>query len=161
MTGSGITIGQASARDLGQVLRLSAELFQDNDPRELAGSYHKSLMNPQEAFFLVHEGPQAIGFAHMSIRHDYVEGALEGRACAYLEAIYIQEKWRLGGLGRRLVDACRQWAKDQGCRQLASDTPLDNQASLDFHLKLGFSEAGRLVHFIETLEEVQKPDART
>ncbi|HZK42170.1 MAG TPA: GNAT family N-acetyltransferase, partial [Clostridia bacterium] len=105
-------------------------------------------------FFLVQEGPQAIGLAHMSIRHDYVEGASEDYACAYLEAIYIQKDWRLQGLGRRLVDTCRQWAKDQGCRQLASDTPLDNETSLHFHLKLGFAEAGRLVHFIETLEEV-------
>ncbi|NLA81399.1 MAG: GNAT family N-acetyltransferase [Clostridiaceae bacterium] len=148
-----IKIRQAKPQDLDQVLRLSAELFQDNDPQELAGSYQKSLINPQEAFFLVQEGPEAIGFAHMSIRHDYVEGALEDQACAYLEAIYIQEDWRLQGLGRRLVQVCRQWARDQGCRQLASDTPLDNQSSLDFHLKLGFSEAGRLVHFIEILEE--------
>ena len=152
MTGSSVTIDQAKAEDLDQVLRLLAQLFHDHDLRELERSCQKSLMNPQEAFFLVREGPKVIGLAHMGIRHDYVEGALEDGACAYLEAIYIQEDRRFQGLGRRLVDACRQWAKDQGCQQLASDTPLDNQASLDFHLKLGFSEAGRLVHFIDILE---------
>ena len=36
-----------------------------------------------------------------------------------------------------------------------------DQISLNFHLKLGFAEAGRLVHFIDTLKENQKPDART
>lgn len=45
-----------------------------------------------------------------------------------------------------------QWAKSLGCTELASDAELDNVDSHDFHKKIGFHEAGRIVAFIKKID---------
>lgn len=146
-------IRQAGAKDLDQVQGLLSLLFEGSNPQTLRTECLQSLAKPEVAFFLALEDSQALGVAHVSIRHDYVEGATAGSACAYLEAIYVRPERRLQGLGRALVSGCRQWAVGQGCRQLASDARLDNEDSLYFHLKLGFREVDRLIHFMESIED--------
>lgn len=148
-----VIIRQARVQDLDQVYGLLSLLFDASNPQTLRAECQKSLAEPEAAFFLALEDSKALGVAHISIRHDYVEGASTDTACAYLEAIYVRPERRLQGLGGALVSGCRQWAVRQGCRQLASDALLDNEDSLHFHLKLGFREVARLIHFIETIED--------
>ena len=37
--------------------------------------------------------------------------------------------------------ACQIFSKEQGCTEFARDFELDNEESLQFHLKMGFEEA--------------------
>ena len=53
-------------------------------------------------------------------------------------------------LGRELISVAEQWAREKGCSEMASDTWLDNEASIAAHLKMGYHEADRLVHFVKT-----------
>jgi L-amino acid N-acyltransferase YncA len=55
------------------------------------------------------------------------------------------------GLGKALVQAAEEWARSQGLTEMASDTWLENDASIRAHLKMGYEEAERLVHFIKKL----------
>jgi aminoglycoside 6'-N-acetyltransferase I len=50
-----------------------------------------------------------------------------------------------------LVKLGENWARDKGCTEFASDCILDNSDSLKFHLKIGFEEAGRNIHFVKQL----------
>ena len=43
------------------------------------------------------------------------------------------------------------WARGKGCSEMASDTWLDNEASIRAHVKLGYAEVERLVHFVKQL----------
>lgn len=45
------------------------------------------------------------------------------------------------------MKACQIFAKEQGCTEFASDCELDNVESLQFHLKMGFEEANRIICF--------------
>jgi aminoglycoside 6'-N-acetyltransferase I len=54
-------------------------------------------------------------------------------------------------LGRELVQTAEQWAREKGCTEMASDTWLDNEVSIAAHLKLGYYEVERLVHFVKRL----------
>ena len=38
------------------------------------------------------------------------------------------------------------WAKDKGCKELASDLEIDNKASLQFHNKMGFEIVEKTIH---------------
>jgi len=49
------------------------------------------------------------------------------------------------------VAAAEDWARAQGCREMASDTWLDNTLSQQAHARLGYAEVERLVHFRKTL----------
>ena len=59
--------------------------------------------------------------------------------------------YRRQGIARELVRACQIFAKEQGCTEFASDCELDNEESLQFHLKMGFEEANRIICFTKKL----------
>jgi L-amino acid N-acyltransferase YncA len=86
------------------------------------------------------------GFAEAAIRHDYVNGT-ESSPVAFVEGIYVGPSARRQGVARALVLAVEQWARARGCRELASDARLDNEASHAVHRALGFEETERVVYF--------------
>ena len=55
------------------------------------------------------------------------------------------------GAAGALIDAAENWARTKGCRDMASDTWLENAVSIRAHAKMGYSEVERLVHFVKQL----------
>jgi aminoglycoside 6'-N-acetyltransferase I len=85
------------------------------------------------------------GFAEIGARN-YAEGC-ESTPVAYLESWYVDPDVRGSGVGRALVEAVADWARDRGFSELASDTEIDNDASQAAHRALGFEEVERQVCF--------------
>jgi GNAT superfamily N-acetyltransferase len=69
---------------------------------------------------------------------------------AYVEGIYVKAKYRNQDVGRTLIQYAEQWAREQGCIELALDALLDNPASHEFYTKVGFREVERVVFFIKS-----------
>ncbi len=69
----------------------------------------------------------------------------------YIEAWYVDEHIRGQKLGKELVYAAEGWAREKGCAEMASDTWLENEASIAAHLRLGYQEAERLGAFCKTV----------
>ncbi|MFC1947097.1 GNAT family N-acetyltransferase [Chloroflexota bacterium] len=91
-----------------------------------------------------------IGFAEFSIRNDYVPGADPGQLPG-LEGWFVDEIFRAKGVGKELLAALEDWSRQKGYKQLASDALLDNTTGIEIHMKLGFTEIERTVHFIKKL----------
>jgi aminoglycoside 6'-N-acetyltransferase I len=91
-----------------------------------------------------------VGFIHISIRHDYVEGT-ESDKTAYLEAIYIDPKYRNQQVATALLYEGEAWARLKGIYQLGSDTEIDNHISQQFHQHANFQEVNRIVCYIKNL----------
>jgi aminoglycoside 6'-N-acetyltransferase I len=91
-----------------------------------------------------------IGFIEGSIRADYVNGT-ESSPVGFIEGVFVSPAWRRRGIARQLYGAIGDWAKARGCRELASDALLDNEASQRAHLALGFRETERVVYFAKAL----------
>jgi aminoglycoside 6'-N-acetyltransferase I len=79
-----------------------------------------------------------------------VEGT-ENSPVGYLEGIYVEPSFRGRGIARQLLSAAENWAREQDCREFASDCELDNLESLAFHLGVGFREANRIICFVKEL----------
>lgn len=86
----------------------------------------------------------------LSICTDYVEGAESSPVC-YVEALYVKDTFRKSGIARQLCNRAEVWAKSKNLTQIASDTEIDNAASIAFHNKIGFREANKIVCFIKGL----------
>ncbi|WP_339216521.1 aminoglycoside 6'-N-acetyltransferase [Solibacillus sp. FSL W8-0372] len=130
--------------------QLALQLWPDNDLEEFIQNMEEAIGNPNSAIFLAFSEEEAIGFAQCQLRHDYVEGT-DSSPVGYLEGLYVVEHYREHGLAKDLVQACEQWAKAKGCTEFASDCELSNTASLHVHLKLGFTEANRIICFTKKL----------
>jgi aminoglycoside 6'-N-acetyltransferase I len=89
---------------------------------------------------------EPVGLAEASLRHDYVNGT-SSSPVGFLEGWFVHEPLRGTGIGRQLIDAVAQWARNCGCSELASDTGLDNHPAQAAHAACGFTETERVVYY--------------
>ncbi|MGH7508932.1 MAG: aminoglycoside 6'-N-acetyltransferase [Gemmatimonadales bacterium] len=148
-----ITVRSARADDGRAWLELRHALWPDGSEAEHAGEidqFFAGTAGEPAAVLLAGDGAgRTIGVAELSIR-PYAEGCLTSRV-AYLEGWYVVPEARRRGVGRALVAAAEEWARGQGCTELASDTQLDNARSVAAHLALGFTEVGQVRCFRKEL----------
>ncbi|MFI3087740.1 GNAT family N-acetyltransferase [Streptococcus sp. 2022WUSS037] len=101
-------------------------------------------------FLYYSQSEEPIAWISLSLRHDYVEGC-QASPVAYLEGIFISPNYRSQGIAKELLHFAEHWAKSQGICQLGSDAELDNLLSQNFHIKHGFREVSRTVHYVRDL----------
>jgi aminoglycoside 6'-N-acetyltransferase I len=140
-------IRKAEFSDLPVLTDLALKLWPDHDREDMHEELASIMEKPDAAFFLAEN---ASGFAQCQLRRDYVEGT-ESSPVGYLEGIYVDDSHRCQGIARELLSTCENWAREQGCREFASDCELTNTQSLRFHLSLGFEEANRIICFTKKL----------
>lgn len=143
-------IRRATKEDAEIVARLAIQMWPSHTTSELAVEFELLLADKNAAIFLYFNGETAVGFAQCQLRRDYVEGT-ETSPVGYLEGIFVAESYRNRGYAAMLLAACEQWAREQGCKEFASDCELDNSQSLAFHLHSGFTEANRIICFTKKL----------
>jgi aminoglycoside 6'-N-acetyltransferase I len=101
---------------------------------------------------LVAEASERIlaGFLEVDLR-SHADGCNPSRPVGYIEGWYVAENYRHRGIGRKLLAAAEDWARSQGCVEMASDTWVDNDLSQRVHEALGYEVVDRCVHYRKTL----------
>lgn len=89
---------------------------------------------------LAFRGGRAVGFVEVSLRDDLAP--FDGASVGYVEGVYVTPRLQRHGIGRALIRAAEDWARQAGARHLASDVQPDNAASGDFHIRVGFAAVG-------------------
>ena len=145
-------IQRATEHDTEVLAGLALLLWDNHDVMELREEFAELLKSEEAACFLACEAGVPVGFAQCQLRHDYVEGT-QTSPVGYLEGIFVRPEFRHRGLAKQLLGACENWAREKGCTEFASDCELGNDASLNFHLSMGFTEANRIVCFTKTLRD--------
>lgn len=143
-------INRAGLEEVVSLAKLAVLLWPEHQAEAMEREIALLIAKNKAAFFLAREGELPIGFAQCALRHDYVEGTSTSPV-GYLEGIYVLEEHRRGGVAAGLLSACENWARQQGCREFASDCELHNEQSLRFHLTTGFEEANRIICFTKKL----------
>lgn len=93
---------------------------------------------------------EPLGLVEVALRNDYVNGT-ESSPVGFLEGLYVVPGFRKQGIAAMLVKTAEQWARNQGCTEMASDALLENTASHAMHRALGFVETERVVYFRKLL----------
>lgn len=101
------------------------------------------------AWIAIDETGQSIGFIEATVR-PYANGC-ETRPVAFLEGIWVAERYRGKRVARSLVEVAEKWALAQGLSEIASDAEISNEASIRAHLAWGFKERERVVYFRKVL----------
>lgn len=145
-----MNIYRADMKDVDKVAKLSKLLWPHHSLEELIEEFTCYMSEEKNVVFLALVDDCEIGFAQCGLRHDYVEGT-SSSPVGYLEGIFVSEDYRKKGVAKELVSACQKWAKEKGCREFASDCEFTNEDSYKFHLKVGFTEANRIICFTKEL----------
>jgi aminoglycoside 6'-N-acetyltransferase I len=90
------------------------------------------------------------GFLEIDLR-SHADGCNPSRPVGYVEGWYVGENHRHKGVGKKLLSAAEDWARSQGCLEIASDTWIDNDVSQRVHEALGYEVVDRCVHYRKTL----------
>ena len=91
-----------------------------------------------------------VGFLECGLR-SHAESCNPSRPVGYVEGWYVVDGHRRRGIGKSLLAAAEEWARVQGCVEMASDALIDNVLSQNVHQRLGFEVVERSVHFRKAL----------
>lgn len=139
-----------TSQDIDDVAKLALKLWNDADYDELKDEFEAILQTENDIVCAAYCQEKMIAFAHCGLRNEYVEGA-DSNNVGYLEAVYVEEKFRNLGIASHLIERCEIWAESKGCKQFASDCEVNNLSSINLHKKYGFNESAKLVHFIKNI----------
>ena len=91
-----------------------------------------------------------VGFIEAGLR-SCADGCDMSRPVGYVEGWYVAENYRRAGIGSALLRTAEDWAREQGCTEMASDALLENILSQDVHRAAGFIEVDRAVKYRKAL----------
>ena len=143
-------IRKANLNDLPMLAQLVLERYPHYAADKTYYDLGKTMTADQSMFFLAFNEDIPVGYAQCQLRHDIVEGT-ETSPVGYLEGIYVKEKFRVQGYASRLMKACEQWAKEEGCIEFAGNCEVSDEEGHIFFSKLGFKEVKRIVCFAKFL----------
>lgn len=144
------TIRRATYEDRSAWVHMRQGLWPEAPLDYLSLDLDEILGDQDSAIFVASQDDgQLAAFIEASLR-DYAEGC-ETSPVGYIEAWYVEPHARGQNLGRDLALTAEQWARERGCHEMASDTWLDNEASIAVHQRMGYYEVDRLVHFVKRL----------
>ena len=92
-----------------------------------------------------------VGFLECGLR-SHADCCNPSRPVGYVEGWYVAEQNRRQGIGKSLLAAAEEWARGQGCVEMASDAVMDNVLSQNVHERLGFEVVERSVLFRKALQ---------
>jgi aminoglycoside 6'-N-acetyltransferase I len=144
-----ITIRRVSSRDRDEWFKMRKGVWPEAADEYLQFDMEEIFDSEKDAVFLAFADGQPAGMIEARLR-EYAEGC-ETSPVGYIEGWFVHGEFRGTGVAGELVRAAEDWARENGCTEMASDTWLDNEVSINAHKKLGYHEAERLVHFVKRL----------
>jgi len=92
------------------------------------------LDNPQGCLLVAEEDGQVVGMCSGQLLVSTAEGGFS----LLVEDVVVDEKWRGRGVGRLLMEAVSDWARDRNVRRLQLLADRNNSPALAFYRRLGW-----------------------
>jgi aminoglycoside 6'-N-acetyltransferase I len=129
--------------------RMRMALWPGSDPDEQKREIEHFLADPplpplpdlHAAFVSTRAVGGLCGLVEVAI-HSEAPGCVTDRI-GYLEAWFVDSDYRRLGIGRALAEMAEEWARSQGCSEMASDTDPSYPTSPAAHAALGYGEVQR------------------
>ena len=151
-----VSVRQAQLSDQQQLAAMRHLLWPDATTeahgRELEAILHSGRYGTLPMAILVsqNENTALTGFIEVGLR-SHADGCDTAHPVGFVEGWFVHDAFRKQGIGRALMRAAEDWARTQGCLEIASDTWIDDNMSIDAHQALGFEVVDRCVHFRKLL----------
>ncbi|MBI3168284.1 MAG: GNAT family N-acetyltransferase [Chloroflexi bacterium] len=144
-----IVVRRMTAEDRDEWFNMRKGIWPEAPDGYLSFDMDDILASQRDAVFMAFVNGAPAGLIEARLR-EYGEGC-ETSPVGYIEAWFVYPRFRRSGAAGVLAGAAEDWAREKGCAEMASDTWLDNEASIRAHVKHGYFEVERLVHFVKRL----------
>jgi N-acetylglutamate synthase-like GNAT family acetyltransferase len=138
-----ITIRKATDKDIPRLLELYQQLsFEpekyhkapETDCRKVLKQIEKY---PNALLLVAEEDGKTVGTTFMAILPGF---AHQTRPFGVIEYVVVDEKCRSKGIGKALMDYCKQEAKEVGCYKIMLASSKQRTRAHKFYLEMGFQE---------------------
>jgi aminoglycoside 6'-N-acetyltransferase I len=149
-------VREARPSDRDEMATMKVALWPDGTAEEHAAEFDATVATGNSGMLpltvLVAEADEGhlTGFIEVGLR-SHADGCDPAIPVGYVEGWFVQEDSRKLGVGTALMRAAEDWARNQGAREIASDTWIDSLVSQHAHQALGFEVVDRCVHFRKLL----------
>jgi GNAT superfamily N-acetyltransferase len=126
----------------GLLVEFRDHMQHGSPPRESFVASVERLIERDDTEFWLASGDQhapAAGVCQLRFRHSVWTGADD----CWLEDLFVRESERGHGLGRALVRAAMDRARERGCARIELDTEEANRPAVGLYESLGFSNASK------------------
>jgi aminoglycoside 6'-N-acetyltransferase I len=150
------TVRQAQISDQHDLARMRELLWPDSSLEEHRKEVDAVLRTgrygtlPMAILVSQDEDGLLTGFLEVGLR-SHADGCNTAKPVGFVEGWFVHEPYRKQGIGKALMQSAEEWARRQGCREMASDTWIDDETSERTHQALGFEVVDRCVHFRKAL----------
>lgn len=132
-------IRRAAADDADAIARLLGQLGYPANSAEIPARLDRLRANNRAAVLLAQCGDQVVGMATVHI----LSVINRSRDVAWLTALVVDESTRRSGVGRGLVRAVEEFARESGCERLSVTTYEQRTDAQEFYVSVGFERTGR------------------
>lgn len=134
-----VSIRDAKPADADALARLCAQLGYPAEPAAMPARVERLATDANTRALVAVHGDAVIGLATVQARHTLNHEA----PIAQLTLLVVDEANRVRGVGRALVDAAEEWARERGCKRLVVTTALERMDAHAFYERLEFRHTGR------------------
>ena len=136
---SELQIRQATSADAGPIARLLGQLEYPTESTDVPRRLERVTGNHRAAVLLAHRGDTVVGLASVHV----LSVLNRPRDVAWLTALVVDESARGAGVGRRLVEAVEEFARQSGCERMSVTTQEHRADARRFYARVGWEPTGR------------------
>jgi len=150
------TVRLAKKGDRDQIVAMRTQLWPGSSVEEQAQELDAVMSTgmsgtlPAVVFVAQSEDGALVGFLDAGLR-SHADGCDTAHAVGFVEGWFVGPGHRGRGIGRALMRAAEDWARAQGCTEMASDALITEVGSDRAHAALGFEVVDQCVHFRKNL----------
>ncbi len=112
------------------------------DAKRIAPALRKLLRDESlGCVWMIHQGSEVAGYVILTFNYDLEFGGMQG----IITDLFIREKYRGGGLGKRALECVEDYCQGIGISALELQVEHENTAAQKFYRKLGFHRLSRIV----------------
>ena len=132
--GSGVRVRPMSARDVDEVAALSEQLGYPATAPQVEERFRSLGQEPDSSVFVA-EGAdgRVAGWLHVLAR-----GFLESDRYAEIGGLVVDAAARRSGVGRALVSAAEEWAREHGCATVRVRSNMKRVEARPFYERMGY-----------------------